>query len=83
MTELTQIALSLGISTSLLIALILIGIWDGIWKLIAMWKAARKNEIAWFIFLAVLNTAGILPILYIYLFSKLPAQHAKKSKKRR
>jgi hypothetical protein len=51
-------------------ALILLAIWDGVWKLIALWKSARHNQLAWFICLAIFNTAGILPILYILLFQK-------------
>lgn len=40
-------------------------IWEIIWKLIAMWKAGRNNQLVWFICLAIFNTAGILPIIYI------------------
>ena len=50
--------------------IILIAIWDAVWKLIALWKSARNNQLAWFICLAIFNTAGILPILYITLFQK-------------
>ena len=50
--------------------IVLLAIWDGVWKLIAMWKSARNNQLAWFICLAVFNTAGILPILYITVFQK-------------
>jgi hypothetical protein len=50
--------------------IILVAIWDGVWKLIAMWKSARNNQLAWFICLAIFNTAGILPILYIVLLRK-------------
>jgi hypothetical protein len=59
---------------SLLIVLIctavLVAIWDGVWKLIALWKSARQEQLAWFICLAIFNTAGILPILYILYFQK-------------
>jgi hypothetical protein len=48
-------------------------IWDGVWKLIAMWKSARNGQRAWYICLAIFNTAGILPILYLLLFQKKPA----------
>ena len=51
-----------------IIALIL---WDSIWKLIALWKAAKNDKLAWFISLAILNTAGILPIIYILMNRKL------------
>lgn len=50
--------------------IVLVAIWDGIWKLIALWKSARCGQLAWFICLAILNTAGILPILYILFFQK-------------
>lgn len=53
-----------------IVVIILLAIWDGVWKLIAMWKSARNNELAWFICLAVFNTIGILPILYILFFQK-------------
>ncbi len=54
--------------------LVIIAIWDGIWKVIAMWKSARHNQLAWYICLAIFNTAGILPILYILLFQKKDAE---------
>jgi hypothetical protein len=53
------------------VAIILLAIWDGVWKLIALWKSARNNQLAWFICLAIFNTVGILPILYILCFQKV------------
>jgi hypothetical protein len=53
-----------------IIVIVLLAIWDGVWKLIALWKSARHNQLAWFICLAIFNTAGILPILYILCFQK-------------
>lgn len=40
-------------------------IWDAVWKMIAMWKSARNNHLVWFIFLGIINSLGILPIIYI------------------
>lgn len=57
----------LGISPILLVILIT---WDSAWRLIAMWKSAKDNSVLWFVALALLNTLGILPILYIFVFSK-------------
>jgi hypothetical protein len=57
-----------------IIVIILLAIWEGVWKLIAMWKSARNNQLAWFICLAIFNTVGILPILYILLFQKTGTQ---------
>lgn len=47
--------------------LILIALWDGTWKVIAMWKSARNNQLGWFVCLAIFNTMGILPIIYLLL----------------
>jgi hypothetical protein len=40
-------------------------LWEGTWKALAMWKASRNNELAWFICIFVFNTIGILSIIYI------------------
>ena len=54
----------------LIIALVIIALIDGTLKLIAMWKASRNNEVGWFIVLAILNTIGILPVIYILMRKK-------------
>lgn len=51
--------------TWLIPVIVIIGIWDAVWKIIAMWKSARANQMAWFICIAIFNTMGILPIIYI------------------
>ena len=51
-------------------AIVLLVIWDGVWKLVTLWKSARHGQLAWFICLAIFNTAGILPIIYILCFQK-------------
>jgi hypothetical protein len=53
-----------------IVVLFILSIWDVIWKVIAMWKSARNNQLAWFICIAIFNTIGILPILYILFFQK-------------
>ena len=59
-----------GLMILFVVMIVLAVIWDGTWKLIALWKSARNNQLPWFICLAVFNTLGILPILYILLFQK-------------
>ena len=44
--------------------------WSLVWKGMALWKAARSGDTIWFVVLLVVNTLGILEILYIYVFSK-------------
>ncbi len=51
--------------TLFIIGIVLLAIWDGVWKVIGMWKSARNNQIGWFICIAIFNTVGILPIIYL------------------
>lgn len=55
--------------TALFVFLPLI-IWTIVWKGLALWKAARLGNRNWFIVMLVLNTAGILEILYLFVFSR-------------
>lgn len=48
---------------------ILLAIWELAWKGFGLWKAATNKQLGWFIGILLLNTLGILPILYIYVFS--------------
>jgi len=50
--------------------IIALGIWSVAWKGIALWKSARNNQLTWFVFLFILNTAGILEIIYIAFFQE-------------
>jgi hypothetical protein len=45
--------------------IIILAIWDAVWKMIALWKSARNNHLAWFICIGIINSIGILPIIYI------------------
>lgn len=56
-----------GIGTFIFILLML---WALVWKGIALWKAARRSDKTWFIVLLILNTLGILEIIYVFLISK-------------
>ena len=53
-----------------IILVVIIAIWDSVWKLIALWKAGRNNELGWFICIALINTLGIIPIVYILMNKK-------------
>jgi len=48
----------------------LVLLWTLAWKGLALWKSARDSQKWWFIALLIVNTMGILEILYIYIFSK-------------
>lgn len=40
--------------------------WSTFWKGLALWKAARKKHLTWFIILLLVNTLGLLEIAYVY-----------------
>ena len=48
---------------------ILIG-WSLPWKGVALWKAARNGQSAWFIAILVINTLALLEIIYLVFFQK-------------
>ena len=58
------------IATGLLITFIVIGIWSLIWKGIGLYRAARNKDKGWFVAILLLNTLGILPIVYLLLKRK-------------
>jgi hypothetical protein len=64
----SDIANYLSINQYLLVITIL---WVLPWKGLALWKSARQEKKWWFIALLIINTLGILEILYIFVFSKL------------
>jgi len=44
--------------------------WSIIWKGIALWHAARNKQLVWYIVLLIVNTVGILEIVYLIFFRK-------------
>lgn len=49
---------------------IILIIWSLVWKGLALWRAARNGHTAWYVVLLILNTAGILEILYYFIWGK-------------
>lgn len=49
-------------------------IWSLIWKGIALWKSARREDKVWFVAFMILNTLGLLEILYIFVIAKPKAE---------
>lgn len=45
-------------------------IWTIFWKGKALWHAAGKKQLTWFIILLLVNTVGLLEILYLIFFKK-------------
>jgi len=62
--------MSVNLTPLQMIVVILAVIWTIPWKGLALWKAAKKGDLVWFIVLLVINTLGILEIIYIFIFSR-------------
>lgn len=50
--------------------LVLLSLWVLPWKGMALWKAAQLSQKKWFIVLLVVNTFGILEIIYLRFIAK-------------
>lgn len=61
-------------------------VWSIIIKGVALWRAAKDDQKPWFIVLLVVNTAGILEIIYLLAFAKekllTPTKKSSKKKKK-
>jgi len=55
-------------STSMLIVWIMFALAIILFKGLALWQSARHSQKWWFIALLILNTIGILPLIYLFFF---------------
>ena len=62
-----RLNVSAGAAMAILVAS---SVWTMIWKGIALWKAARLSHKGWFVALLVVNTVGLLEMLYIFLVAR-------------
>lgn len=53
------------LSTNWTIVIVAVALWEMAWKGFALWRAGLHRQPGWFVALLVLNTAGILPIIYL------------------
>lgn len=44
--------------------------WSLFWKGLALWRAAKDNQQYWFIAILMVNTLGVLEIVYLFRFAK-------------
>jgi hypothetical protein len=53
-----------------LVIIPVVAVWTMVWKGVALWKAGSNRQLEWFIVMFIINTAGILEIIYIFAFSR-------------
>lgn len=61
---------SLNLSFGVLLLTFLFLVWSLIWKGFALWRCGRNKQNIWFIVILVVNSLGILEILYLLFFQK-------------
>lgn len=52
--------------------IIAVVIWSFFWKGLALWHSARRKQGWWFVILLLVNTAGLLELIYLFLVAKVP-----------
>ncbi|MES2087583.1 MAG: DUF5652 family protein [Patescibacteria group bacterium] len=52
-------------------ALLLLILWSLFWKGLALWHSGRRGQEYWFVVMLLVNTAGVLEIVYLFLIIKL------------
>ncbi len=50
---------------------LLAAVWTLFWKGLALWHAGRRGDGWWFVILLLVNTLGILEIIYLFVVAKL------------
>lgn len=51
--------------------LLILVLWSLFWKGLALWHSARRGEPWWFFIMLLVNTAGILEIIYLFGVAKI------------
>ena len=63
----------------MIFALLVIAAWTLIWNGLGLWQAAKNKQKVWFIVILVLNTIGLLPIIYLIWFKPREANNRKEA----
>ncbi|MEK6939544.1 MAG: DUF5652 family protein [Nanoarchaeota archaeon] len=72
-----------------LLLIVLLSIWELVWKGFGLWHSAQNKQKGWYIaMLLLINTAGLLPIIYLIWFKpkqkkEMPLKSATKSVRRK
>ena len=69
-----------GLSNTPQWLILILVVWSLVWKGLALWRAAKQNQRNWFVALLIINTVGILEIVYLYVFAPKKAKEGKQAK---
>lgn len=70
------------------VLLAILSVWELVWKGFGLWHSSQYRQKGWFIAILLLNTAGLLPIIYLLWFKpkrkrETPLKSATKSVRRK
>lgn len=51
--------------------IVVLALWTIFWKGLALWHAGRRGQPWWFVIMLIVNTVGILEIIYLFGVAKL------------
>jgi hypothetical protein len=49
---------------------VIIMVWDLFWRSLGLWYAIKNSQRNWFVAIFILNTVGILPLVYLKFYQK-------------
>lgn len=67
-----------GIVSGIISWIILLAIVDLVLRGMALWKSARNGQNGWFIALLVINSMGILPLIYLLIYRDTKKKSSRK-----
>ena len=59
-----------GVPGWIIALVVVLGIWEVVWKAVALWRAGNDRNLLWFVLMFIFNTLGILEIIYIFGISR-------------
>ena len=59
-----------GMSPLMVVAIVILTIWSLTWKGLALWKSSHNESKVWFVILLIINTFGILELVYYFFLDK-------------
>jgi hypothetical protein len=62
---------AMGLSPTFGALFVVLILWSIFWKGLALWHSAQRKQPWWFVILLIVNTVGILEIIYLFAVAKL------------
>ncbi len=59
-----------GFTPGVVTFIVIAAVWSSVWKAFALYRAGKVADPVWFVVLFLVNTLGILEIIYLFIFSK-------------